>query len=208
LTAFYMFRLIYLTFYGEERAPCAPGHPVHESPLTMTVPLVILAVFSVLAGYIGLPGFLGERADLFGRFLEGVFLPEAHHPVLSTEVGLILAATASALLGLGLAFLFYRRSPALPGRMAGRFPGLFGLLLGKYYVDEAYDAAVVRPLVRGSEWVYRHFDLGVIDGALNGTAAAAGSAGRGLNLLQSGLVRDYALAFLLGAILFLGFLLI
>ncbi|MCX6573368.1 MAG: NADH-quinone oxidoreductase subunit L, partial [Candidatus Aminicenantes bacterium] len=80
--------------------------------------------------------------------------------------------------------------------------------VGKYYVDEAYDAAVVRPLVRGSDWVYRHFDLRVIDDALNNTAAAARSAGRGLNLLQSGLVRDYALAFLLGAILFLGFLLI
>ena len=104
--------------------------------------------------------------------------------------------------------LFYRRAPGIPARLAGRFPGLYRLLVGKYYVDEAYDAAVVRPLVRGSEWVYRHFDLGVIDGALNGAAAATRSAGRGLSLLQSGLVRDYALAFLLGAILFLGFLLI
>ncbi len=174
----------------------------------MTVPLVILAVFSVLAGYAGLPVLLGERANLFGRFLEGVFRPAAHHAVVSTEVGLILAATASAFAGIGLAFLFYRRSPGIPARLARRFPGLYRLLVGKYYVDEAYDAAVVRPLVRGSEWVYRHFDLGVIDGALNGAAAATGSAGRGLNLLQSGLVRDYALAFLLGAILFLGFLLI
>jgi NADH-quinone oxidoreductase subunit L len=208
LTAFYMFRLIYMTFYGEERAPRAPGHHVHESPLTMTAPLVVLAVFSVLAGYVGLPVFFGERADLFGRFLEGVFRPEAHHLVLSTEVGLILAATASALLGIGLAFLFYRRAPGTPANLARRFPGLYRLLVGKYYVDEAYDAAIVQPLVRGSDWVYRHFDLRVIDGALNGTAAATRSAGQGLNLLQSGLVRDYALAFLLGAILFLGFLLI
>jgi NADH-quinone oxidoreductase subunit L len=208
LTALYMFRLIYLTFYGEERAPHDPGHHVHESPLAMTVPLVILAAFSALSGYVGLPVLFGERADLFGRFLEGVFRPEAHHPALSTEVGLILAATASALLGIGLAFLFYRRAPGTPADLARRFPSLYRLLVGKYYVDEAYDAAVVRPLVRGSEWIYRHFDLGVIDGALNGTAGAAGSAGRGLNLLQSGLIRDYALAFLLGAILFLGFLLI
>jgi NADH-quinone oxidoreductase subunit L len=208
LTALYMFRLIYLTFYGEERAPHAPGHQVHESPLTMTVPLVVLAAFSVLAGFVGLPIFFGRRSDLFGRFLESVFPAEAHHLALSTEIGLILAATVSALLGIGLAYLFYRRSPGAPASLARRFPGIYRLLVGKYYVDEAYDAAVVRPLVRGSEWVYRHFDLGVIDGALDGAAGAAGSAGRGLNILQSGLLRDYALAFLLGAILFLGFLLI
>jgi NADH-quinone oxidoreductase subunit L len=208
LTALYMFRLIYLTFYGEERAPRDPGHPWHESPLTMTGPLVILAVFSILAGYVGLPVILGERANLFGRFLEGVFSGEVHHLPLSTEAGLVVAATASALLGIGMAFLFYRRAPGTPASLARRFPGLYRLLVGKYYVDESYDAAVVRPLVRGSEWVYRHFDLRVIDSALDGTAAAADSAGRGLNFLQSGLVRDYALAFLLGAILFLGFLLI
>jgi NADH:ubiquinone oxidoreductase subunit 5 (subunit L)/multisubunit Na+/H+ antiporter MnhA subunit len=85
---------------------------------------------------------------------------------------------------------------------------LYRLLLGKYYVDEAYDAVIVRPLVRGSAWVYRNFDLKVIDGALNGTAATARAAGRGLSVLQSGLVRDYALAFLLGAIVFLGVLLL
>ncbi|MCX6574478.1 MAG: NADH-quinone oxidoreductase subunit L, partial [Candidatus Aminicenantes bacterium] len=175
LTAFYMFRLIYMTFYGEERSPRVPGQNVHESPLTMTVPLVILAVFSLLAGFVGLPVFFGERADLFGRFLEGVFPSEARHPVLSTEVGLVLAATASALLGIALAFHFYRRSPGTPASLARRFPGLYRLLVGKYYVDEAYDAAVVRPLVRGSDWVYRHFDLRVIDDALNGTAAAARS---------------------------------
>jgi NADH-quinone oxidoreductase subunit L len=173
----------------------------------MTVPLVILAAFSVLAGYVGLPVFFGRRSDLFGRFLESVFRPVAHHLALSTEIGLTLAATVSALLGIGLAYLFYRRAPGAPAGLARRFPGLYRLLVGKYYLDEAYDAAVVRPLVRGSEWVYRHFDLGVIDGALDGAAGAAGSAGRGLNLLQSGLLRDYALAFLLGAIIFLGFLL-
>ncbi len=79
LTAFYMFRLIYLTFYGQEKAPLTPGHHVHESPRAMTVPLVILAVFSALAGFIGLPVLFGARADVFGRFLEGVLGPAAHH---------------------------------------------------------------------------------------------------------------------------------
>jgi NADH-quinone oxidoreductase subunit L len=92
--------------------------------------------------------------------------------------------------------------------MASRFPGVYRLLVGKYFVDEVYDAVVVRPLVRGAELIYHHFDLKVIDGALDRSAAAAGLAGRGLNVLQSGLVRDYALAFLIGAIIFLGFLLL
>ncbi|HMA54141.1 MAG TPA: NADH-quinone oxidoreductase subunit L, partial [Acidobacteriota bacterium] len=208
LTAFYMFRLIYLTFYGEERAPLEAGRHVHESSRSMTVPLVILAVFSALAGFVGLPVFFGERANLFGRFLEGIFGQAAHHPAPSTEIVLVLAATLSALLGIGLAFVFYRKSPRIPADLAGRFPRAYRLLLGKYYVDEAYEAAVVRPLVRGAGWTYRHFDLKVIDGALNGSAGAAGLAGKGLNILQSGLLRDYALAFLLGAILFLGFLLL
>jgi NADH-quinone oxidoreductase subunit L len=208
LTAFYMFRLIYRTFYGQERSSLAPGQHVHEPPRTMTIPLVILAAFSALAGFIGLPVFFGERANVFGRFLEGVLGRGPHGLAPSTETVLVLAATLSALLGIGLAFVFYRKSPQIPSSLARRFPGLYRLLLGKYHVDEAYEAVIVRPLVRGAEWTYQHFDLKVVDGVLNGSASAAGLAGKGLNVLQSGLLRDYALAFLLGAILFLGFLLI
>jgi NADH-quinone oxidoreductase subunit L len=174
----------------------------------MTVPLVVLAAFSALAGFAGLPVLLGEKANWIGGFLEAVLEPAAHHLARSTEAGLILAATAAALAGIAMAFVFYRKRPDLPGRTARAFPRLHRLLVGKYYVDEAYDAVVVRPLVRGAELVYAHFDLKVVDGALDGSAAAAASAGKGLNVLQSGLVRDYALAFLFGAILFLGVLLL
>jgi NADH-quinone oxidoreductase subunit L len=208
LTAFYMFRLIYLTFYGEERMEPGEGRHIHESPPAMTVPLVVLAGLSVLGGYVSLPVFFGEKADRFGRFLEGVLISPSHHLALSTEAFLVLAATGSALLGLFLAFCFYRRDPEIPPRLAYRFPGIYRLLLNKYRVDEAYDALVVRPLIRGSRGIYRHFDLGVIDGALDGSAAATGRAGRVLNILQSGLLRDYALAFLIGAVVFLGVLLI
>ncbi len=208
LTAFYMFRLVYMTFYGKERLTQEAGHRVHESPRAMIIPLVFLAAFSVLAGYIGLPMLFGGKADLFGRFIEGSVKTVGHHLAAPTEGALIIAATAAALMGIALAYVFYRRTPALPGRLASRFPGLYRLLVHKYYIDEIYDAAAVRPLVRGAEKVYARFDLKVIDGALNGSAAAASQAGRGLNFLQSGLVRDYALAFLAGAILFLGFLLL
>jgi NADH-quinone oxidoreductase subunit L len=196
MTAFYMFRLVYLTFYGEERMTPKAGHQIHESPRAMTIPLVFLAAFSILAGYVGLPVFFGGKADLFGRFMEGSVKTVSHHLAVSTEGLLVVLATAASLLGIALAFVFYRRTPALPGRLASRFPGIYRLLVGKYYIDEVYDAVVVRPLVRGAETVYERFDLKVIDGALNGSAAAAGLAGKGLNFLQSGLVRDYALAFL------------
>ena len=208
MTAFYMFRLIYMTFYGEERRPAAASRRVHESPWPMTVPLVILAVFSALAGFIGLPLFFGEKADLFGRFLEGAFASATDHVSITTEGIFMLAATASALLGIGLAFVLYRKTTDLPARLAHRFPGVYYLLLGKYYVDEAYEAVVIRPLVRGAEAAYEHFDLKIVDGALNASAAAASLAGKGMSILQSGLIRDYALAFLMGTILFLGFLLL
>jgi NADH-quinone oxidoreductase subunit L len=208
LTAFYVFRLVFLTFYGQARQPPPAGHAVHESPPIMTVPLVVLAGFSALAGFVGLPAVFGERADVFGRFLESVLGLARRPPALPAEIVLVLAATLSAFTGLGLAFWFYRRSPSIPARLVARFPRTHRLLSRKYYVDEAYDAAVVRPLVRGAEGIYRSFDLGVIDGALNGSAAAAGWAGRGLSVLQSGLVRDYALAFLLGVVVFLGVLML
>ena len=174
----------------------------------MTIPLVILAVFSALAGFVGLPVLLGEKADLFSRFLEAVFPLGPHHPSPAWEILLILAATASALAGIALAFIFYGKKSDLPGRTARSFPRVYRLLAGKYYVDEAYDAVVVRPLVRGAEKIYTDFDLKVVDGVLNGSAAAANLAGKGVNILQSGLLRDYGLAFLIGVILFLGFLLL
>ena len=207
LTAFYMFRLIYLAFYGESRFEPERGAHVHESPPAMTVPLVVLAVLSVAGGFVGLPVFFGERADRFGRFLAPVLSPPAHHLSLATEAVLVLAATAAALFGILAAFVFYRRDPEIPPRLAYRFPGLYRLLLNKYRVDETYDALLVRPLVRGAAAVHAGFDLKVVDGALDGSAAAVRAAGRGMNLLQSGLVRDYALAFLIGVVLFLGVLL-
>jgi len=208
LTAFYMFRLVYLTFYGPARMEPEAGLHIHESPRAMTVPLIILAVLAAVSGLVGLRVLPGEPADLFGRFLEQVLPRTGRYPAPPTEIALILAATASALLGIGLAFLFYRRSPGLPARLAGRFPGAYRLLVNGYYVDAAYDAVVVRPLVKGAGWTYRNLDLRLIDGALNGSAAGADLAGRGLSAVQSGLVRDYALAFLLGTVIFLGVVLL
>jgi NADH-quinone oxidoreductase subunit L len=208
MTAFYMFRLVFLVFFGEERLSAEARHHVHESPPVMTVPLTILAVFSVIAGYVGLPAVFGEKADLFGRFLEPVARAAAEPMSVAVEWNLILVSTVAAVGGLFIAYLFYIRQPAVPGRLAARVPWIYKLLIGKYYVDEFYDAIIVRPAVRGGEFVYDHFDLKIIDGALNGSAAAADAAGRGFSRLQTGLIKDYALAFLLGVTLFLGWILV
>ena len=208
LTAFYMFRLVFLTFFGEERLDPHAREHLHESPRVMTVPLVILAFFSVVAGYVGLPVVLGEKANLFGRFLEPVIHPghEAHLSV-GAEWLLILVSVAVALCGIYIAYVFYLRSPRTPHWIVARFPAIYKLLTNKYYVDEIYNAALVKPLVNGSQVVYDNFDLRVVDGTIDGTAAAAGFAGKLLSLIQSGLVKNYALVILLGVVLFLGYLL-
>jgi len=207
LTAFYMFRLIFLTFYGQERiVPEAKKH-LHESPPVMTIPLVILAFFSIIAGYIGLPVVFGEKLNRFNLFLEPVVKRGAEaHLTLKTEWLLILISTVVALAGILIAYVFYIRKPGIPHFLVSRFPAGYRLLYNKYYVDEIYNAAFVHPLVRGSEIIYDNFDLKVVDGALNGSAWATSFTGKILSYFQSGLIKDYALVFLFGVILFLGYL--
>lgn len=209
MTAFYMFRLIFLTFHGQERIEPEAKKHLHESPPVMTIPLIILAFFSVIAGYLGLPVVVGKNLNWFQQFLEPVVrVSHEAHLELSTEWILILISVAVALLGIYIAYIFYIRKPHIPHALVARFPFIYKLLYNKYYVDEFYNAAFVNSTVRGSEIVYDHFDLKVIDGAVNGAGSAANFSGKILSCLQSGLLKDYALVFFLGAILFLGYLLL
>lgn len=208
LTAFYMFRLIFLTFHGEERLKPEVKKHIHESPRVMTIPLVILAFFSVGAGYVGLPVVFGEKLNWFRNFLEPVIKEAREVPIgLQTEWLLIVISVAVALLGIFIAYVFYIRSPWIPRTLTTRFPTTYKLLYNKYYVDEIYNAVFVNSTIKGSEIIYDKFDLKVIDGAVNGTATATGFSGKILSYFQSGLIKDYALIFLLGAIIFLGYLL-
>jgi len=208
LTAFYMFRLIFLTFHGKERLEPETKKHLHESPPAMTIPLVLLAFFSVIAGYVGLPVVFGKNLDFFGRFLEPVIEhAQEVHLTLSTEWMLILISVAVAVAGIYIAWVFYIKNPQIPHNLVARFPGLYKLLYNKYYVDEIYNTLFVNSTIKGSEVVYDHFDLKVIDGAVNGSASATNFFGKVLSYIQTGLIKDYALIFLLGAILLLGYLL-
>ncbi len=207
LTAFYMFRLIFLVFHGKERLDPDVKKHLHESPKVMTIPLGVLAFFSIVAGYIGLPVVLGKDVNWFNRFLEPV-IHAGHeaHLSLGTEWILILISVAVAVTGIFIAYIFYVEKTQIPHNLVARFPLIYKLLFNKYYMDEIYNATFVNSTLKGSEFVYKHFDLKVIDGAVNGTAHSTGFLGKVLSYFQTGLIKDYALIFLLGAILLLGYL--
>jgi NADH-quinone oxidoreductase subunit L len=195
LTAFYMSRLVFLTFFGAFRGGHEVEHHVHESPSTMLAPLVLLAAGSAVAGWFHVP-FLVE--PVFRMPME----PQHH------VAWLPYLATGTAVLGIALAYLLYIRSPALSGRIAESSGAFRRVLEGKYYWDDLYNAFVRGPVVKGSEGLlWRWFDAGLIDGAVNGSASLAADFAERVRLVQSGYVRAYALATLAGAVALFGYLL-
>jgi NADH-quinone oxidoreductase subunit L len=191
-TSFYMFRLLILTFHGTPRYSEHDVHHVHESPASMLVPLVILAIGSILAGYIGIPAFLAPVAETAGES------PEAG----STENLLMAASTLASLVGFALAYLFYVARPELPGRLAARAHAMYSILENKYYVDELYGAIIVWPIVQGSrEFLWKVVDTLMIDGAVNSVGRMVRGSAGGLRHMQSGYVRMYAGWILFGGVL-------
>jgi NADH-quinone oxidoreductase subunit L len=191
LTAFYIFRLISLTFYGEPRYDQSHVHP-HESPKLMTVPLMILAVLSVLGGLIGIPHIIGP--NLIEHFLEPVFasawavLPE-HHIVESTEIVLIISSVLVA----AIAIMISYRTFSSGEKLYAFSGGLYNLLRDKYRIDELYDRIIVTPLRWLSDVFYKIFDVKIIDGAVNGTANFFNNLSLDWRKIQTGIVQDYAI---------------
>jgi NADH-quinone oxidoreductase subunit L len=182
MTAFYVFRAIFLTFFGTYRGQ---AH-AHESPPVMTLPLVLLALLA-----------LGGGAFQVSRWLEPAF-PRAELP---ENPALVFISVGAALAGVALAWVMYVWRPRLPDAVAGRLGWLYTLVAHKYFVDELYGAVVVRPAVEGSRAVlWRGMDQDLIDGAVNGVANRARAIGGVLRLVQSGNIRTYAACVLLGAV--------
>jgi NADH-quinone oxidoreductase subunit L len=204
MTAFYMFRLIFLVFYGKERMDEEVKHHIHESPKVMTIPLIILAGLSVIGGYIGLPEAMGGR-NWFRSFLSSVIEEESHPISHSTEYLLMGISVISALIGIYIAWLFYIKNPELPEKLAEKFKALYTLLYRKYYVDEIYDFLFVKPTLKGSEGLWKGIDLSTIDGIAHASAKGANAGGSILARIQTGLVKDYGFLFLLGTIIILGY---
>ncbi len=209
-TSFYMFRLIFLTFFGEPRYDEHKVH-VHESPYNMTVPLILLAILSTVGGWVAAPHLIGGT-DYFEKFLHPVFAtyapavaegaPEAlESPGMMLFHALIGYPVLIALAGLLVAWWFYIKSPETPKKLADSLRAPYTLVLHKYYVDELYNAAIIQPLLWISTNVLWHVvDEGVIDGTVNGVARVARESGSELREIQSGNARSYATWVVIGAV--------
>jgi NADH-quinone oxidoreductase subunit L len=200
-----MFRLFYLTFTGHFRGTHEQEHHLHESPAWMTFPLIVLATLSAIGGILGIPAVWGS--NFLEHWLHSV-VPEvagAHRIIeipASTEYTVMIGSTIVALIGLWLAMTFYKEKElASDEAFERRAPGLAHAIENKYYVDEFYGMTVVRPLEALSRFFWK-----VIDGIIDGTAAMLGFTVRGfgdlLRFFQTGNVRNYALMFFLGVIVF------
>jgi NADH-quinone oxidoreductase subunit L len=203
LTAFYMGRLVLLTFLGPSRVDHAVAHHVHESPPVMTMPLWILAVLAAGAGVWGVPFHEGT---LIGHFLAPVLerAGEAAAPHHGPAWGLMATSVLAALAGLAVAWHLYGRGRMDPARIGVPQSALHRLLLHKYYVDELYDRLFVRPTVRLAHWCAEAFDLDVVDGAVNGVGALVARSAAGLRRIQTGFVVNYALTMLIGVVALVG----
>jgi NADH-quinone oxidoreductase subunit L len=208
LTAFYMFRLVSLTFEGGFRGTAEQEHHIHESPASMTVPLVILAFFSIVAGFLGLPAVFGENANVIKTFLAPIFLAlpasvEGSEHVLShgTEWLLMAISVAVAAAGILIARNWYVRQQGRPAaRFAASYPALYALVADKFRIDELYHALFVRPFDALARFLWKVVDTLLIDGVLNAGAFLVELAGDFLRFLETGNVRNYALMFLLGVV--------
>ena len=174
LTAFYMWRLMNMTFYGKSHAEPETARHIHESPWTMTLPLAVLAAGSVLVGWLGTPKLwmvFGDGFRAFPRWLDPVFeLAETGEAgnTAATEWSLMLLSVAVAAAGIALAYLFYTKRPSIPERIYERFRGLYKVLYNKWYVDEIYDFLFVDGMCKGGGRAMGAFDREVVDGGVNG----------------------------------------
>ncbi len=205
LTAFYTFRLLFLAFFGGPRMSKEVAHHVHESPAVMTAPLAVLALLTVVTGLaLGIPSDHGTR---FARFLAPVFpVHEGDHGGFVAYMLLILSVVVVAA-GITLAWFLYMSTPVRAEAIGRPRTPLHALLLNAYYVDRLYDVVIVRPLFALSGVLARAFDLGVIDGVVNGLGRAVVAWAAGMRRLQTGFIVNYALTMLAGAVLVLAFLL-
>ncbi|MFO7445882.1 MAG: NADH-quinone oxidoreductase subunit L [Ignavibacteriaceae bacterium] len=204
ITAFYMFRLYTLTFEGKERFG-HNKHP-HESPKIMTIPLVVLAVLSIIGGYIGIPEvFSGEHGNMFHNWLAPLFHDaERKLAYYGThthfeEILLMSVSTIGAIASILFARYVYLKKPEIAVNAANKFKGYYKLLWNKYYVDEIYDAAVVNPIKKTSEsFLWKIADNKIIDGLVNGTASLVGVLSGSIRKIQTGVAQLYAIVMVLG----------
>ena len=207
LTVFYMFRLLFLTFFGSTRASEKVVHHIHESPKSMTIPLMVLAVLSVVGGWMGIPEVLSGGNQL-GEFLSPVFaasqmlLHEGHlsHSAEWMLMGTVIALT---LVVIGFAYFMYVRKKTVPVEEGKELSAMHGLIYNKYYVDELYQSVIVKPLFWLSTFFERFIEKLGIDGLVNGLGSTVIGGSKVVRLLQTGSIGFYIFAMVISIILIL-----
>ncbi|OGP54132.1 MAG: NADH-quinone oxidoreductase subunit L [Deltaproteobacteria bacterium RBG_13_52_11b] len=222
MTAFYMFRALFMTFFGESRVDEHAKHHLHESPKIMTVPLMVLAFLSLVGGYVGVPHVLGG-ANRIHEFLAPVVgggaesatahaglsllsqawasVGEAGGHSATAEVMMMVLSVIIALCGIGVAYFFYIKNSALAKQLAEKRIGLYTLISNKYYVDELYEVLFVNSLKRGGTALWKGFDEFIIDGTVNGIAYLVGWISTVARKAQTGFVQNYAFSMVIGGVI-------
>jgi NADH-quinone oxidoreductase subunit L len=214
-TAFYMFRLVFMTFFGECRINSKVKEYLHESPLVITIPLMVLGFLAVVGGYIGMPKLLGALPNYFEHWLDPVFelaneygATYAHqgaHQSHSLEWTLMGGSVVIALIGIGIAFTMYVNNTTLPKKFTDTFPTLHRVVYNKWYVDELYDFVFVNPCKALGQFLWKGFDVLVIDGVVNGVANVVMGFSGIFRYMQSGMIQNYAWSMAFGVVVMLGY---
>lgn len=208
-TSFYMFRMMFLTFFGKFRGTDEQEHHLHESPSSMTFPLIVLAVLSVIGGLLNVPEVLGGH-EWLAKFLTPVLLGSILHSDAgklsgSTEIVLMAISVTGAVLALIYAYTKYVLKNDLPVAEDAERQALTKLSYHKFYIDEIYDALIRKPLDAISDFFYKVVDKMGIDGVVNGLGKGTIETSKGLRLLQSGNVGFYIFMMVVGVIAVLAF---
>ncbi len=211
LTAFYMFRLLFLAFFGEFRGTDEQKHHLHESPASMTFPLIILAALAAVGGFMGAPMFTGGHHYL-AEYLAPIFtysqrlMPEAFAAKLpeSTEYMLMGLSVGVGVLGIGLAYVLYVVRAQRPVEDEAQRSAPESLIYHKYYVDELYNALITRPVMWLSNGLYKFVENGVINPTTGLFARAVNGGGQLLRYVQTGAVETYLILMVIGIVLILG----
>jgi NADH-quinone oxidoreductase subunit L len=198
LTAFYMFRLYAMTFLGKFRGTHEQEHHLHESPSAITIPLIILAVLSVVGGFVGIPEVFAANAHSLGHFLDPIIVKtgEIHHLDHTKELMLMAISVGLPLIAIIYAWTRFSKHPEIE-----EATGAAKVLENKWYVDELYDAIIVKPLLAIAAIFKNVIEKGIIDGIVNGTGRLVQYSGRQIRHMQSGQVGNYILLMVLSVVL-------
>jgi NADH-quinone oxidoreductase subunit L len=216
MTSFYMFRLVFLTFFGTFRGTEEQRHHLHESPASMTIPLIVLAVLSTVGGFLGIPAVFAENSHLLQNYLSPIYdfarvanasAVQPLHLDHATEYMLMAISVAVAVIAAIIAYVMYVSKKTVPAPEGERLSPVHNLIYNKYYIDELYNAIIVRPVMWLSTVLYRFVDTVVVDGVVNGFGKFVTQSGRTLRYAQSGTISFYILVmvFSIVLILFLNF---